>query len=484
MPTPQLHVLSEQMITGIIDEAMDVLSRIGFYVENREALTLLADNGITIDSNSNRAFCSQQKLEEVLKHVPQSISLYDREGSNGLQLERDSIIYAPGSAAVYILDHRQKRIRTPVSTDGEKYYRLVQKLDYIKAQSTALIFSDVPKAIADSYRLYLALLHCTKPIVTGTFRKESFEVMKNLLVAVRGSEEALRNKPLAIFDACPSPPLQWSDLTAQSIIDCARMGIPSECVSMPLSGATAPVTLRESLVQHTAENFSGILIAQSTEPGAPFIYGGSPAILDMRHGTTPMGAIETIMIDCAYSAIGKYLNIPVHTYMGLSDAKHTDYQAGFESGIGIILSALSGINMISGAGMLNFENCQSLEKLVLDNEICGMAYRLREGIVQRDSGPIDVLMKELLNSSNILEHTHTHDWFRKEFHFPGITIDRKPLVDSHFDFDNNAIDQAAAYIDDTLKNSEDAISSDLRATLHSVFSDEARKYGMDDREIQ
>ena len=59
-------------------------------------------------------------------------------------------------------------------------------------------------------------------------------------------------------------------------------------------------------------------------------------------------------------------------------------RAGFESGIGITLGALPGINMISGPGMLDFENCQSFEKLVIDDAICGMALRLVRGIEVND----------------------------------------------------------------------------------------------------
>jgi trimethylamine--corrinoid protein Co-methyltransferase len=40
-----------------------------------------------------------------------------------------------------------------------------------------------------------------------------------------------------------------------------------------------------------------------------------------------------------------------------------------------ILPGIGGINMISGAGMLNFESTQSIQKLVIDNEICSMTYR-------------------------------------------------------------------------------------------------------------
>ena len=89
-----------------------------------------------------------------------------------------------------------------------------------------------------------------KPFVTGTFRVEGFRPMKDMLAAVRGGEDELRRKPLAIFDACPSPPLKWSNLTAQSLIDAARAGLPSELISMGMTGATSPATIAGTLVQH------------------------------------------------------------------------------------------------------------------------------------------------------------------------------------------------------------------------------------------
>jgi len=46
------------------------------------------------------------------------------------------------------------------------------------------------------------------------------------------------------------------------------------------------------------------------------------------------GAIETMMIDVSYAAVGQYRDLPTHAYMGLSDSKQVDYQAGLESGLG------------------------------------------------------------------------------------------------------------------------------------------------------
>ena len=68
--------------------------------------------------------------------------------------------------------------------------------------------------------------------------------------------------------------------------------------------------------------------------------------------------------------------LPTHAYLGASDAKLVDAQAGLESGMTALIGALAGINMISGAGMLDFLACQSPEKLVVDAEAIAMIQRL------------------------------------------------------------------------------------------------------------
>nr|NIS62766.1 hypothetical protein [Pseudomonadota bacterium] len=283
-----------------------------------------------------------------------------------------------------------------------------------------------------------------------------------------------------IFDACPSPPLKWDDLTAQSLIDCARSGVPSELVSMPLAGATAPVTLLGALVQHTAECLSGVIIGQAANPSAPMIWGGSPGVLDMRTGTTPMGSIETMMMDTAYAQIGKYLHLPTHAYMGLSDSKLIDFQGGFESGIGAILAGLAGINVVSGAGMLNFENCQSIEKLILDNELCGMAYRLIDGISQRNESIALDLFRALSESGyNFLSHDDTLQWYREEQYIPGAVVDRHSGELGSLSEKPSAADRAHERAKELLaKDDPRPIREDLRKELTIMMEGEAKKYGM------
>jgi trimethylamine--corrinoid protein Co-methyltransferase len=273
--------------------------------------------------------------------------------------------------------------------------------------------------------------------------------------------------------------LKWSNLTAQSVIDCARAGIPSELVSMPLTGATAPVTLAGSLVQLTAENLAGVVMSQLAMRGAPVIFGGSPSCFDMRTANPPMGAMETMMIDSAYSQIGKSLGLPTHAYMGLSDSKCVDAQAGLETGMGAILGALSGINVISGGGMMDFESTQSFEKLIIDNDICGMAYRLIQGISQRDDPMALDLFSDPVSEIDFLTHPHTLQWHQLEQRYPQV-INRdgyQQWVDSG---KPSLAERASSQVERLMKEKGDPVlSSGLKNELRAIMEKHAQRHGLE-----
>ncbi|MFX0145678.1 MAG: trimethylamine methyltransferase family protein [Candidatus Hodarchaeota archaeon] len=419
---PRIQLLDIDHKEKILEEAKSILENQGIFIENREAIDLL--NQHDIDHEGSRYYIPSDLINKCLKTVPNEIKLYDREGNQHITLKDDHVNFDPGSAAIFILDEKTGKIREGLSKDFIKFSKIVDQLKYIDAQSTALIYNDVPKEAQDWHRLYLALSNCYKPVVTGTFRKESFSIMREILLTCRLSEDDLARKPLAIFDACPSPPLKWSDLTTQSLIDAAKSMIPSEFVSMPLAGANAPITLIGSITQHCAECLAGIVIVQLTKRGAPLIWGGSPAVFDMKHGTTPMGAIETMMINLGDVEMGKFLNLPTHAYMSLSDSKVPDSQAGFEAGMGAMLAGLAGINMISGPGMLDFESTQSIEKLIIDNEIIGMVKRLLQGIEDYGSPFASEILKDYEDKQELLSHASTLKYFKKELFLPSVIIDR------------------------------------------------------------
>jgi trimethylamine--corrinoid protein Co-methyltransferase len=224
--------------------------------------------------------------------------------------------------------------------------------------------------------------------------------------------------------------LNWSEFASHNIVDLARAGVPAEIVSMPLAGATAPVTLVGSVVQHAAECISGITLHQLANPGAPIVWGGAPAIFDMRTGTTPMGAIETAMLDLACSQVGKYLGLPTHAYLVATDGQLIDAQAGMESSISAVLGALAGINMISGAGMLDILSCHSVEKLVIDAEAIASAQRLVDGVSGRYESLATAMFAQAGLTGDFLKLKETRALFRAEQHFPSSMIARGAFRDT------------------------------------------------------
>jgi trimethylamine--corrinoid protein Co-methyltransferase len=478
---PKLNMLSDELAQRIIAEGFELLVDPGVRVHNEEALRLLGDAGADVDMGTRIARIPQSIVERALETAPSEFYLYGLDGEPVVHYGGDHVQFDPGSAAITILDSETQEQRVPLTADFCKFVKLVETIPQLDAQSTAMICADVPEEIGDLYRLYLALNYMRKPIITGAFRKDTWWTMKEMLVATAGSEEALAAKPIAVFDVCPSPPLLWSDLTCQNMIDCAHHGIPSELVSMPLAGATAPVTLAGAVVQHTAECMSGVTICQLAQEGAPIVWGGSPAAFDMREGTTPMGAVGTWMIDCAYAQVGKALGMPTHAYLGMSDAKIVDAQCGLESAGGTILAALAGVNMVSGAGMMDFESCQSFEKLVIDAEIIGMAKRLIAGVQAREEPIALTLMRKLGHRADYLAQPHTLKWFSQELYVPSEVIDRGSLDGWKRKGAKTAFERASDRVNQLLATyTPRPVSRELRSELRGIALGAARRFGMDE----
>jgi trimethylamine--corrinoid protein Co-methyltransferase len=133
------------------------------------------------------------------------------------------------------------------------------------------------------------------------------------------------------------------------------------------------------------------------------------------------------MIAAAYAQVGKALGLPTHGYLSATDAKLVDAQAGLESGVSAAVGALAGIDLISGAGMLDFLLTQSAEKLVVDAEGISMAQRLVAGV----GTPTETLatgsfaaLAALGAGGTFLELAETRRLFRGEMSLPSPVIDR------------------------------------------------------------
>lgn len=420
---PSLQLLAPDLLGKILDEAFQLLENPGIKLQAPEVVEMLASAGAAVANGVARI--PAPLAEKMLASAPKEFFLFDRAGTATVHYGANDVHFAPGSSCLNVLDPDTLRPRPAQAVDLVRLVQVADALPQYAAQATAVVCGDVPQEIADLYRLFLVLWYSDKPVVTGAFSAAGLRPMLDLLAADSGGPSAVRRKPRAVFDVCPSPPLNWSDFASENLVGLARAGVPAGIVSMPLAGIAAPVTLAGAVVQHAAECISGITIHQLACPGAPIVWGGAPAIVDMRTGTTPMGAIETAMIDAACAQVGKHLGLPTHAYLVASDSKLVDAQAGMESAVSAVLGQLAGINMISGAGMLDFLACHSAEKLAIDAEAIASAQRLSEGIEARTDPLATAMFAAAGEKGEFLKLDDTRRLFRREQRLPSSIIDRE-----------------------------------------------------------
>ena len=491
---PRIQLLSAELIGRILREAFELLMSPGVRVGSA-VIELLQSAGVEV--NDGIARIPEPLVRECLASVPRDFYLYNRRGEKAVHYGGDDVQFDPGSCCVQMLDPDTLEARPSETRDLVRIVQVTETLPQFAAQSTAVVCSDndAPSAIGDLYRLFVVLQYSDKPVVTGSFSAAGLQGMIDLLATDSGSAERLRQQPRAVFDVCPSPPLNWSEFGSHNLLDLARAGVPAEIVSMPLAGGTAPVTLAGSVTQHAAETLAGIALHQLAGPGSPVVWGGAPAIFDMRTGGAPMGAVETAMLNMACAEVGKHLGLPTHGYLVATDSKLVDAQAGAESARSATLGALAGINMISGAGMLESLACFSVEKLVIDAESIASAYRLARGIevrsdeVRSDKARSEKVPRETLAtamfaqiglSGEFLKLKETRALFRQEQHLPSPIIDRSARGSEPA---SDVFTRARTRVDELVsKYRKPSLSEDVLRKFQAIVDREADRAGVEGTE--
>lgn len=421
-----LGQLSEEKINEVHENALHILENTGVFFHSIETVEFLVSKGATANLDTHIVCFPREMVLDAIEKTPSSFDLFDADG-NALHIGGDETHFAPGSCGVRMLDpdgsHHESR-----GLDLANIARVAENLDNIEMLSTALTPHEVPENLGDSYRVLTLLKNTKKTFVSGAFSKQGLFDIHEMLAAACGGQENLRKKPRAVLDVCSFSPLKWTETSCHNLMDGAKLDIPLEILSVPMIGATSPATLYGCVLMHTVELLSGLVVVQNVNPGNRVVYGGAPMYFDMRTTITSLDSIETTLISAAYGQMGKFYGIPTHTYSCLSDSKSPDAQAGLESGMSALMAVSSGFNIVSGAGMLEFCDMFSLEKMVIDNDICGMAKRAAKGILCNDDTLAADLIMDMGSDGDYLASKHTMKWFRKESYMPSPVIDRTNLA--------------------------------------------------------
>ena len=477
---PRFTVLGETELDRIIDGAFSILEKTGMHVGSPEALDMVgSQNGARIDGD--RVLMSRDLVEKCVKSTPSGFNCFDQSRDEPVVLAGDEVNFVVGSATPYIYDEKTMGLRQPVAQDLFDQIAVVNRCQHIDFYSGGLVVRDVPRPTTTAYRYYLALSYCPKPMFSGAIRNDDMLAIKDMLAVLAGGEKEIEKRPYALMGLNPSSPLGLTELVAKNIIICAEYMIPGMLIPIPLAGGSSPVTLAGTLVQHTAENLGALVLSQCARPGVPLLFGGGPSIMDMRKGTACQASTEAVVMGAAIGQIAKRLDLPSATNTGRADSKRVDYQAGEETGIGLTLMALAGINLIRGSGTLEYANVLSTEKMLIDNEICGMAKRMLRPMETDDGAlALDVISERGTSAEGYLSAAHTIKWFRSQSFIPSDLIDRGTRREfeekGSKDIHQRAVDRMHAIL---AEERPSPLDPDKKKELDGIMTAFARKYGME-----
>ena len=130
--------------------------------------------------------------------------------------------------------------------------------------------------------------------------------------------------------------------------------------------------------------------------------------------------------ECGNSPVGSNIKIPNYNSSGLTDAKISDAQAGWEKGMTTLLAAMGGSNYIHhAAGMLESMIAVAYEQYVIDDEIIAMSCKVLKGIdVDREHLALEVI-DSVGPGGNFMTSDHTLKHIRTEYLCGNGITDRK-----------------------------------------------------------
>jgi trimethylamine---corrinoid protein Co-methyltransferase len=94
-----------------------------------------------------------------------------------------------------------------------------------------------------------------------------------------------------------------------------------------------------------------MVIHQMKNPEVPFVFGTDATLMDMPTAIYAYGAPELQIMNITFANLAPHYHLPFFCIAGATDSKVLDAQAGAEMAISLLVSALSGCNLIHDPGI-------------------------------------------------------------------------------------------------------------------------------------
>ena len=422
---PSFRILTENSLDAIHMASLDILENTGVRIHHGEKiLKMLKDNGCTIDLEKDLVFFPSYLVEEAVKKTPKAFLSYGRNPKYDYKLDGRHIYFTTDTETTNTVDLSTGEWRPSTKEDLAQLTRVTDALQSYAAGGHLTTSLDKPNNVRCLHDYVTALNNTEKPCDWSVYPPELAPQLTDYQLeianAVAGTEKKLKERPLGEGGFCTESPLQFEGRYVEITLKLAKLGFPCWLGSMPLGGATAPVTLAGSLVMTNAEILSGVCAIQLACPGTRIRVDYLMGNLDMKTGLWGQGPEEGLLCAAAVEVAGYYgFRVIVNGFNTAS--KMSGPQASYEKAISTLLPVLAGADVVYGAGGLEGGMAASFEELVMDDELCKAVLKSVQGIeVNDETLAVDIISK-VGPGGHYLAEKHTLKHFKDELFFPEIT---------------------------------------------------------------
>ncbi len=305
-----LNVFSEDELEDIHLATLEVLQKTGVFVGDDEAMEIYDGAGAIVDPKTRVVKIPPLVVEEAIQSVPSKFIACGRTPKNDVALERNRVTFTNFGEGIKIVDPYTGEHRDTVKQDTANAARLIDYLDHLDTYERIMASHDAPQETIALHNAEASLTNTSKHHWLGPVNGYCSRKIVDILSAIVGSKEKLRERPLLTFVTCPGSPLTYSREHCEIVIEAARCGLAVNIVSMTMAGGSAPVTLAGTLVVLNAEVLGSIVLNQLVCKGSPVVYGSSTCPIDLWRTTASVGSPECGMITAGAAQLARKYAIP------------------------------------------------------------------------------------------------------------------------------------------------------------------------------
>lgn len=402
-----LNVLSEEGLSLIEENADRILQDTGMeFHDDPEILQIFQKAGCDVQGTRVRftpGFC--RKI--IQTSAPAEFVQQARNPANTVRVGGDATVLCPSWGPPFVHDLDRGR-RYATYEDFKTLVRLHQTIPWLHHSGGVVCEPvDLPANKRHLDMLYAHIRWSDRPFMGAFIGAERAGHAVDMARIVFGKDR-MAESPVLYCVSNTNAPLVMDSNMSGALKTYARAGQPVACTPWVLTGAMSPCTVAGTLAQVLAETMAGLALVQLINPGAPCLMGSFASTMSMQSGAPTFGTPEAGQMVLAAGQLARRLGVPLHTVGTLSASKLPDAQSQQEATWGLMMSMFAGANVINHAtGWLEGGLVTSLEKTMIDADLCGKMARFFDGIDLSENAQAMAAIAETGPGQHFLGSQHT-----------------------------------------------------------------------------